>query len=97
MHNRGIGTLLLEHLISLARTRGVRTFVAETLTENALMPQVFADAGCARRTLQDGIYDLRFLLPGDADLDTYREAVAERERSADVASLRHVLTRPRSP
>jgi acyl-CoA synthetase (NDP forming)/GNAT superfamily N-acetyltransferase len=96
MHNRGIGTLLLEHLISLARSRGVRTFVAETLTENALMLQVFADAGLrARRTLQDGVYDLRFLLPGqegDAGLDTYREAVAERERSADVASLRHVLT-----
>jgi acyl-CoA synthetase (NDP forming)/GNAT superfamily N-acetyltransferase len=96
MHNRGVGTLLLEHLISLARGREVRTFIAETLTENALMLQVFADAGLrARRTLQDGVYDLRFPLPGDeavADLDTYREAVAERERSADVASLRHVLT-----
>jgi acyl-CoA synthetase (NDP forming)/GNAT superfamily N-acetyltransferase len=96
MHNRGVGTLLLEHLISLARSREVRTFVAETLTENALMLQVFADAGLrARRTLQDGIYDLRFPLPGDegdVGLDTYRDAVAERERSADVASLRHVLT-----
>jgi acyl-CoA synthetase (NDP forming)/GNAT superfamily N-acetyltransferase len=96
MHNRGIGTLLLEHLISLAVSRGVRTFVAETLTENALMLQVFADAGLrARRTLQDGVYDLRFPLPGgeaDVDLETYRDAVAERERSADVASLRHVLT-----
>jgi acyl-CoA synthetase (NDP forming)/GNAT superfamily N-acetyltransferase len=94
MHNRGIGTLLLEHLISLARSREIRTFVAETLTENTLMLQVFADAGLrARRTLQDGVYDLRFPLPGDGDvgLDTYREAVAERERSADVASLRHVL------
>jgi len=95
LHNRGIGTLLLEHLISLARTRGVRTFVAETLYENALMLQVFANAGLrARRTLHDGVYDLRFPLPtdeGDADLSTYRDAVAERERSADVASLRHVL------
>jgi acyl-CoA synthetase (NDP forming)/GNAT superfamily N-acetyltransferase len=96
MHNRGVGTLLLEHLISHARSRGVRTFVAETLTENALMLQVFANAGLrARRTLEDGVYDLRFPLPGeegDADFDTYREAVAERERSADVASLGHVLT-----
>ena len=95
MHNRGIGTLLLEHLISLARTRGVRTFVAETLYENALMLQVFANAGLrAHRTLEDGVYDLRFPLPadeGDADLGIYRDAVAERERSADVASLRHVL------
>ena len=96
LHNRGVGTLLLEHLISLARGRGVRIFIAETLTENALMLQVFADAGLrARRTLQDGVYDLRFPLPGDdgdAGLDAYREAVAERERSAGVASLRHVLT-----
>ena len=96
MHGRGIGTLLLEHLVSLARGRGVRVLVAETLTENTLMLQVFANAGLqAHRTLEDGVYDLRFPLPGregDADLDTYRDAIAERERSADVASLRHVLT-----
>jgi len=47
MHSRGVGTLLLEHLISLARRRGVRAFTAETLAENALMLQVFADAGAA--------------------------------------------------
>ena len=96
MHGRGIGTLLLEHLVSLARGQGIRTFVAETLTENTLMLQVFANAGLrAHRTLEDGVYDLRFPLPAgeaDADLGTYRDAVAERERSADVASLRHVLT-----
>jgi acyl-CoA synthetase (NDP forming)/GNAT superfamily N-acetyltransferase len=95
MHGRGIGTLLLEHLVSLARGQGIRTFVAETLTENTLMLQVFANAGLrAHRTLEDGVYDLRFPLPtgeGDADLGIYRDAVAERERSADVASLRHVL------
>ena len=96
MHNRGVGTLLLEHLVSLARGAGIRTLVAETLTDNTLMLQVFANAGLrAHRTLQDGVYDLRFPLAGserDADFDTYREAVAERERSADVASLGHVLT-----
>ncbi len=95
MHNRGVGTLLLEHLISLARSRGVRTFVAETLTENALMLQVFANAGLrAHRTLEDGVYNLSFPLPsGDGDTGgTYLDAVAERERSADVASLRHLLT-----
>src|ERR1039458_1000769 len=30
LHNRGIGMLLLEHLVSLARGRGVRAFTAET-------------------------------------------------------------------
>ena len=96
MHNRGVGTLLLEHLISLARRRGVRAFTAETLAENALMLQVFADAGLpVHRALSDGVYELTFPLPAgeaDAALGTYRDAVAERERSADVASLRHVLT-----
>jgi len=96
MHNRGVGTLLLEHLISLARGRGVRTFVAETLSENALMLKVFADAGLpAQRVLTDGVYEVRFPLPAgeaDAALGTYRDAVAERERFADVASLRRVLT-----
>ncbi|HTT53709.1 MAG TPA: GNAT family N-acetyltransferase [Streptosporangiaceae bacterium] len=96
MHNRGIGTLLLEHLVSLARARGVRVFVAETLTENALMLQVFANAGLrAHRALQNGVYEVSFPLPadeGDADLGTYRDAIAERERSADVASLQHVLS-----
>jgi acyl-CoA synthetase (NDP forming)/GNAT superfamily N-acetyltransferase len=96
MHSRGIGTLLLEHLISLARRRGVRAFVAETLAENAPMLDVFAHAGLRpHRTLADGVYELSFPLPGgevDTGSGAYREAVAERERSADVASLRHVLT-----
>ena len=33
MHRRGIATLLLEHLVSLARARGVNVFVAEVLPE----------------------------------------------------------------
>ena len=95
VQNRGVGTLLLEHLISLARGRGFRAFTAETLIQNALMLQVFADAGLRpQRSLADGMYDITFPLPADeadAALGTYRDAVAERERSADVASLQHVL------
>ena len=45
MHHRGIATLLLEHLVSLAASRGITTFTAETLTENKAMLAVFADAG----------------------------------------------------
>ena len=95
MHHRGVGMLLLEHLISLARSRGLRAFTAETLSENAPMLRVFADAGLqAHRALADGVYHLTFPLPAseaDIALGSYRDAVAERERSADVASLRHVL------
>src|ERR1700722_2302965 len=99
MHHRGIGMLLLEHLVSLARGRGFRAFTAETLSENASMLRVFADAGLqAQRSLVDGVYDLTFPLPADeadAALGTYRDTVAVREWSADVASMRHVL-RPAS-
>ena len=95
LQNRGIGMLLLEHLVSLGRGRGFRAFTAETLSENAAMLRVFADAGLqAQRSLADGVYDLTFPLPADeadAALGTYRDTVAVRERSADVASMRHVL------
>jgi acyl-CoA synthetase (NDP forming)/RimJ/RimL family protein N-acetyltransferase len=95
MHRRGIGTLLLEHLESLARRRGLHAFTAETLSENAPMLRVFAEAGLqAHRTLADGVYSLTFPLPTgepDAALGSYRDVVAERERSAGVASLRHIL------
>ena len=95
LHHRGIGMLLLEHLVSLARGRGFGEFTAETLSENAAMLRVFADAGLqVQRSLVDGVYDLRFPLPADeadAALGTYRDTVAVRERSADVASMRHVL------
>jgi len=95
LHNRGVGTLLLEHLVSLARGRGCRAITAETLSENAAMLRVFADAGLqVHRTFADGMYDLTFPLPvdeADATLGTYRDTVAQRERSADVASMRPVL------
>ena len=95
LHNRGIGMLLLEHLVSLARGRGFRAFTAETLSENAAMLRVFADAGLpAQRSLADGVYEFTFPLPGgevDAALGTYRDTVAVRERAADVASMRPVL------
>jgi acyl-CoA synthetase (NDP forming)/GNAT superfamily N-acetyltransferase len=95
MHRRGVGTLLLEHLVSLARGRGIRAFTAQTLTENTPMLHVFANAGLpVGRALAGGVYDLSFPLPGgetDIALGAYRDAVAGRERSAGVASLRHVL------
>jgi acyl-CoA synthetase (NDP forming)/GNAT superfamily N-acetyltransferase len=95
MHHKGIATLLLEHLVSLARSRQVTTFTAETLTENRAMLKVFADAGLpVQRHFDSDVYELTFPLPQDEDgtaLDTYLSAVAERESSADVASLRHIF------
>jgi acyl-CoA synthetase (NDP forming)/GNAT superfamily N-acetyltransferase len=95
MHHRGIATLLLEHLVSMARSHQITVFTAETLPENSAMLQVFNDAGLpVHRHYADGIMELTFPLPSDeggTDLDSYLNAVAERERRADTASLRHVL------
>src|SRR5205823_1434029 len=37
MHGRGIATLLLDHLVSSARLRGLRAFKAQALAANAAM------------------------------------------------------------
>jgi acyl-CoA synthetase (NDP forming)/GNAT superfamily N-acetyltransferase len=99
MHHRGVATLLLEHLVSLARQRGLRAFTAETLLDNAAMLKVFASAGLpVQRRICDDVVELTFPLPGgaaDESLDDYLESVARRESRADVASLRHLL-RPAS-
>jgi acyl-CoA synthetase (NDP forming)/RimJ/RimL family protein N-acetyltransferase len=94
MHHRGIATLLLEHLVSLARRREVQAFTAETLPDNTAMLNVFADAGLpVQRRSADGMVELTFPLPDSADegLDSFLESVARRESRADVASLRHLL------
>jgi acyl-CoA synthetase (NDP forming)/GNAT superfamily N-acetyltransferase len=100
MHHRGIATLLLEHLVSWARSQQITTFTAQTLSENRAMLSVFADAGLpVTRRFVEGVYDLTFPLPATAlpagdegtALDVYLSAVAERERRAEAASLRHVL------
>lgn len=68
MHRRGICTLL-QHLVLLARSRGVCTFTAQTLSSNTAMQRVFADSGLpVQRSLADGIYDFTLgLSAGEAD------------------------------
>ena len=43
MHHKGIATLLLEHLVPLARSRQITTFTAETLIELVLRVSRLAD------------------------------------------------------
>jgi acyl-CoA synthetase (NDP forming)/GNAT superfamily N-acetyltransferase len=89
MHNRGVGTLLLEHLVSLARSRGIRAFRAETLAHNIAMLRVFACAGLpVQRHTVGGVVEVTMPLTGDG---SYFDAVAERERHADIESLHHLL------
>jgi acyl-CoA synthetase (NDP forming)/GNAT superfamily N-acetyltransferase len=99
MHGRGVATLLLEHLVSLAREHGVRVFTASALPENTAMLRVFADAGLSvTRKLDDGVVELSMPIPHSAGLSEsspYLDAVAGREQRAEVASLEPLL-RPRS-
>ncbi len=89
----GVGTLLLEHLVSLARSRGVRTFTAEVLTINGRMLRVFTDMGLVSMIVPDG--EVMHVELGLEPTDHYLDAIGQRESVADVASLAHVL-RPAS-
>jgi acyl-CoA synthetase (NDP forming)/GNAT superfamily N-acetyltransferase len=95
MHHRGIATLLLEHLVSLARASHIEAFTAETLSENIGMLRVFSDAGLpVRSTRDEGVVSVTIPLPPDdtgKQLEEYLDTVALRERSANVASLRPVF------
>src|SRR5215472_9685529 len=94
MHGRGIATLLLEHLVSLARQRHLTTFEAETLPENMAMLRVFAEAGLqVSRKFAGGVIELTMPLPSPEteQFDSYLDKVADRASRADIASLRSLL------
>jgi acyl-CoA synthetase (NDP forming)/GNAT superfamily N-acetyltransferase len=95
MHGRGVATLLLDHLVSDARLRGLSAFTAQTLATNSAMLRVFAGAGlAARQQVSQGVIETTFPLPADEasqQLQSYLDSVARREQLADVASLRHLL------
>jgi len=99
MHGRGIATLLLEHLVWLARARGVQVFTGPALAANSAVLRVVGDAGLAvRRRWDNGVVELSMLIPQSAALSevgVYLDAVAGREKHADVASLESLLA-PRS-
>jgi acetyl coenzyme A synthetase (ADP forming)-like protein len=90
---RGLGTLLLEHLAVVARSKGITTFVADTLPNNARMLNVFADAGWpAHRAFVDGTVRVRFSIePTDDSI----AAIQAREQHAEGASTARLLA-PRS-
>ncbi|MGW6530351.1 bifunctional acetate--CoA ligase family protein/GNAT family N-acetyltransferase [Streptomyces venezuelae] len=93
LHHRGIGTLLLEHLVSAARADGIETFTADALAENHEVLKVFADLGL-RTTRHFAGPELRCVIQLAED-ETYLTAVEARGLTADVASLEPLL-RPHS-
>ncbi|PXY36980.1 acyl-CoA synthetase [Prauserella flavalba] len=89
----GVGTLLLEDLVSIARGQGLERLVAVVLAENTRMLGVLRDLGLP---LSYGEYGSEREVTITLDpVERYLDALAAREGVADVASLRHVL-RPRS-
>lgn len=89
LHARGVATLLLEHLVAAARQRGIRMFLAEVLAENSAMLRVLLDSGLRCSTRLDGTtYQVKL----DLDVgEQYFSRLSDRERVADVASLRWLL------
>jgi GNAT superfamily N-acetyltransferase len=98
-HCRGIATLLLEHLVSPARAHGVKVMIAEVLADKYAALHVLTDSGLAvRRRSGSGMVELSMPVPRVAALgeaSAYLDAVAGRDRHADVASLEPLLN-PRS-
>ena len=90
MHRHGIATLLLEHLVSLARARGVQVLVADVLPDNYPVLRVVSDAGLSvQRKYANGVVELSMPVPRNAALgeaSTWLDAVAGREKQADAVS-----------
>jgi acyl-CoA synthetase (NDP forming)/GNAT superfamily N-acetyltransferase len=98
IHSHGVATLLLEHLVSVARKNELAAFTAEVLAANADMAGVLTDAGLpVQRRAEEGMieFTLRLAADGGRCLDSYLNAVDFREAHAIVVSLRHLLL-PRS-
>ncbi len=92
-HHRGVGTLLLEHLVHAARAEGIHTFTADTLADNTAVLRVFSDLGL-RTTRRFQGPEVTCTIRLDED-ERYRSAVDVRAAAADIASLRPLL-RPKS-
>ena len=87
--NRGLGSILLEHLAAAGRERGVRRFEAEVLAENAQMVRVFRNAGFQiSREFAEGVLHLEF----DIDpTERSMEVRGSREQRAEARSVHNVL------
>jgi acetyl coenzyme A synthetase (ADP forming)-like protein len=90
---RGIATVLLEHLASAARERGITRFVAETLSGNRRMLEVFRAAGFDETArYDDGVVHVELAIE---PTERARAAMEAREHRAEARSVARLLT-PRS-
>ncbi len=93
MHGRGIATIMLGHLATLAEADGVATFTATVLPENRRMIGVFRDSGFDVE-LRSAPGELQVAFPAALG-ESARLTFEERDRAAAAAAVAHVL-RPTS-
>ena len=60
LHDRGLGTILLERLAAVAEQHGITQFVAEVLPDNRMMLDVFRDGFDAHVAFHEGIETVEF-------------------------------------
>jgi GNAT superfamily N-acetyltransferase len=88
---RGIGTLLLTHLLAIARAQGIAEFEADVLGDNNRMLEVFSRMGfVVRRSVESGVVHLAF---PTAETEQSREAALARERTAAASRSRSASQR----
>ena len=86
---RGIGTLLLDHLVTIARGQGLTAFTADVLGENNQMLDMFASSGfVAKRSCEGGVVHVTF--PTE-ETEAARAATVSREMRASAESVRRML------
>ncbi|MEU7874183.1 GNAT family N-acetyltransferase [Dactylosporangium sp. NPDC049140] len=87
---RGIGSVLIEHLVAAADTEGITEFEADVLPVNQAMLRVFMAAGFhIERQFADGVVHLWF--PIKATPDSLR-VQQDREQRAEARSIARLLT-----
>lgn len=92
-HGRGIATLLLEHLATIAATVGIKRFTAEVLGDNRAMLSVFTKAGWpVQRAFESGVVDLSWDIE---ETPAFLDTLERREQIADSRSVARLLN-PRS-
>ncbi len=85
---RGVGSVLLEHLVAIGQEDDVQEFVADVLPQNRKMLAVFSDAGFeVSRHFDDGVVALSFRIAATARSREVLEAREHRSESLSVAAL----------
>ena len=93
VQGRGIGTLLLEQLVDIARARGIGVLEADVLVDNAAMVRVFLDSGFRLAFAPSaGVVSVTLTI---SDAAVALSSIESREGRAEHASMQR-MTSPRS-